>query len=74
MKRVNTPGPGEYDNHIKPFGSNMNNVTFGTKIKRNLDNGVPPIGLYNHMKSFETTKPRVRGVILEENLTRPTNQ
>lgn len=74
MKRVYTPGPGEYDGYIKPFGSNMNNVTFGRKIETKLDNGVPPIGLYDHVKSFEKTKPRVRGTILEENLTKPTNK
>jgi len=64
MKRVYTPGPGEYDSYIKPFGSNMSNVTFGSKYKKFKDSDVPPIGLYNHVKSFETTKPRVPGVIM----------
>ena len=74
MKRVYTPGPGEYDSYIKPFGSNMGNVGFGSKIKAKLDNGVPPIGVYDHMKSFNKTKPRVLGAKLEENLVKPKNR
>ena len=33
VPRENAPDPGQYDAHLRPMGSGMNNVDFGNKYK-----------------------------------------
>jgi hypothetical protein len=45
VERGNEPDPGQYDGHIKPFGSSPNKMTIGGKYKHNYDANPGP-GLY----------------------------
>lgn len=40
------PDAGLYDNHIKPFGSDVKHVGFGGKYITKYDNN-PPVGIYD---------------------------
>ena len=44
-KEIN-PSPGQYDRHLKPFASGLNNIIMGSKYEFKV-NDVPPPGYYN---------------------------
>lgn len=46
-----SPSIGQYDGHLKPFGYNENNMTFGGKYIFKADSN-PPVGLYNIEKAI----------------------
>jgi len=43
--RENNPSPGQYDKHLIPFASSLNNITMGGKYKWQPDSN-PPVGAY----------------------------
>ena len=57
MPREQLPAPGQYDGHIKEFGSESNNITIGGKYKWVPDSNPAP-GQYE--PNAEVVKPRVK--------------
>ena len=55
------PAPGQYDQHIKPFGSETKCYTIGAKYKWAPDRNPGP-GSYNTSQAETMTKPRVKNV------------
>lgn len=59
-----SPDPGLYDGHLKPFGSEAkNNATMGSKYKFVPKEGPPP-GLYE--PNGDAIKPRVQSAVIKE--------
>lgn len=57
-------GPGAHDPH-KPFGAELNNISFGSKYKFKPDEN-PPAGLYDPETANRHVKPRIRAAIIKE--------
>lgn len=56
------PDAGLYDKHIKPFGSDVKKVDFGSKYITKYDNN-PPVGIYD--PENRQTMPRTRSAMIK---------
>ena len=58
-----SPDPGQYDQHLKPFGSEVRpSVSMGSKFEFKADSN-PPVGGYDVM--YDQTLSRSKGVYIE---------
>lgn len=64
-QKEGSPDPGQYDNHLTPFASKLNNVSMGSKYQFKADSNPPP-GLYNPDLSMQSVMPRSRGAVIKE--------
>ena len=49
--KESNPSPGQYDKHLRPFASDLNNVNMGSKYEFKV-NDVPPPGFYSPSESM----------------------
>ena len=59
------PEPGQYDAHLKPFGSDVKSFTMGSKYKWKPDEN-PPIGGYDVEGAFKSLNKSKSAIIRKE--------
>ena len=64
VPKPDNPEAGQYDPHTD-FGSNMNDITFGSKYEPTLDSNPPP-GFYSPETADSLTKPRAPSALIKE--------
>jgi len=68
-KKEPTPAPGQYDKHLKPFGSDLPaNATMGSKYVFKPDSN-PPVGAYDIDSSKELVSSRSKAALIREEVS-----